>query len=182
LNFPALSVSLVCRQEVPLVTFRKADTNDTEELIALRIAFLKENSKKVCAEEEYRSLERSLRAFFTDALRNATFISWIAADGDEIIGTSGLTFYALPPGLNNPSGRVAYIMNMYTKPSHRRRGICAELFHRTVEEARSLGYGKIELHATPKGMNIYKRQGFKEQVSVGLLKYIGGAKENDDHA
>jgi GNAT superfamily N-acetyltransferase len=156
-----------------LITYRKADTNDTEELIALRIEFLKENSKKVCAEEEYRSLEGSLRAYFTDALRSAALVSWIAVDGDEIIGTSGLTFFAVPPGLNNPSGRVAYIMNMYTKPSHRRRGICTELFHRAVEEARSLGYGKIELRATPKGLGIYKRQGFKEQVSVGLVKYVG---------
>jgi GNAT superfamily N-acetyltransferase len=165
-----------------LPIFRKADTRDVEELIRLRKDFLKENDGKARTEEEYRSLEENLRAYFTDGLRSAAYVSWIAVEGDQVIGTSGLVFYAVPPGLNNPSGKVAYIMNVYTEPSYRKRGICTELFHKTVEEARSLGYRKIELHATPKGMPIYKKQGFKEQISVGLVKYVGATKENETHA
>ena len=39
-------------------------------------------------------------------------------------------------------GRVAYIMNMYTLPEYRRKGIAKILFDKLVEEAKILGYRK----------------------------------------
>jgi GNAT superfamily N-acetyltransferase len=165
-----------------VLTYRKADADDIDELIRLRIDFLRENSKTVRPEGEYRALEGSLRAYFTDALRTGAFVSWVAQEGDEIVGTSGLSFSVMPPQMSNPTGRIAHISNMYTKPSRRRRGICTELLKRAMAEAKSLGYGRIELNATPKGMAVYKKQGFKEQTAAGLVRYIGGKKENDDHA
>ena len=35
----------------------------------------------------------------------------------------GVSFFEVMPTYNNPSGTKAYIMNMYTKPEYRRKGI-----------------------------------------------------------
>ena len=156
-----------------MVICKGANNNDIIELIKLRIEFLKENNNVSYSEEDYISIEKNLRTYFIEHLSNNEYISWVAVIENEIIATSGLSFHNLPPSMINPTGRIAYIMNMYTKPSYRRQGIGTELFIRIIEEAKVLGYKKIELHATANGISIYKKQGFKEHTTIGLVKHIG---------
>lgn len=155
-----------------MITYRRATVDDLDALVRLRIAFLRETNRNVTSEEAYGGMMAPLRSYFAEHIPDAAFISWIAESGGEIVATSGLSFYSIPPGMTNPSGKVAYVMNMYTVPEFRRRGIAAELFRRVVGEAERLGYRKVELHATAAGAGIYRKQGFKEQTTVAMVKYL----------
>lgn len=157
-----------------MISYRKAAIGDLEDLVRLRIEFLRESNRNVQSEAAYESIRGDLRAYFTEHITDASFISWIALSGNGIVATSGLSFYTVPPGMTNPSGRVAYVMNMYTIPAFRRQGIAAELFRRSVQEAELLGCRKVELHATAMGIGIYRKQGFKEQTAVAMVKYLKG--------
>ena len=44
-------------------------------------------------------------------------------DGSRFVGTGGVSFFQVMPTYHNPSGKKAYIMNMYTIPEYRRNGI-----------------------------------------------------------
>lgn len=151
-----------------MISYRKAEIKDIQELINLRIDFLKEvmNIKDENKDEEVRE---SLFEYFSTSIPKDEFIAWFAADGDKIIATSGLSFYRRPPSYKNIVGKGAYIMNMYTIPSYRGKGIAKLLFSKVIEEAKAKGYSHFSLHATEMGRPIYKTFGFMESEDEMIL-------------
>ena len=105
-------------------------------------------------------IDMELADYFTSAISDRSFIPWVMDNDGEIIATSGVRFYALPPNFSNPSGRVAYITNMYTKPEYRRNGIAAELLDMVIEEAKTREYKVVRLHTSEFGRSIYLKAGF----------------------
>ena len=143
-----------------MITYRKAVLSDVEKLAEIRSFFLKE-MKNVTSEEDRVFIEQANVEYFRKALYDNTFVSWIAFENEVIIATSGLSFSVVPPFFNIFDGKVAYIMNMYTFPDYRNRGIGTELFKKLIDEAKQLGYKKITLNATDIGRPLYEKYGFK---------------------
>ena len=123
------------------------------------------------SEEDRIIIEQANLEYFRKALCDNTFISWIALENEEIIATSGLSFSVVPPFFNILDGKVAYIMNMYTFPIYRNRGIGKELFIKLVDEAKQLGYKKITLNASDMGRPLYEKYGFKD-VHNGMEFFV----------
>ncbi len=151
-----------------LITYRKASISDVDELVRLRIEFLKE-AQNIESEIYDSCLEESLRLYFNNTISNNTFIAWLALDDNKIVATSGLCFYNLPPSYKNFTGNVAYIMNIYTQSDYRNKGIATYLFEKMIEEAKNLGYRKLCLHATEKGRSLYLKYGFKNTDNEMVL-------------
>jgi len=143
-----------------MIHYRKAVLEDIPILIDLRVEFMKE----VIGSDEKKEGEELLRAnlldYFTDKLPKDEFIAWLALDEEEIIATSGVSFYTRPPSFMIKDGRCAYIMNMYTKASYRGQGIAKILFGSIVDEAKAKGCSYINLHATELGRPVYEKFGF----------------------
>ena len=93
-------------------------------------------------------------------MADGTFVSWLAMDGDRIIGTSGMSFVEKPPYFGCPSGRIGLLSSMYTDPDYRRRGIARQLLFRVVEEARAFGCGTVQITASDMGVLLYTDFGF----------------------
>ena len=49
--------------------------------------------------------------------------AYLVFDGAIFVGASGVSYFQMMPTYHNPSGCKAYIMNLYTKPEYRRKGI-----------------------------------------------------------
>jgi ribosomal protein S18 acetylase RimI-like enzyme len=137
--------------------FRKANINDVAELISLRKQQLLDEGSK-----PEPDIDMELKEYFSVNIINNNFIAWLAIENNEIIATSGLCFYELPPNYSNPSGKIAYITNMYTKNNYRRKGIATKLFEKIIEEAKSMDYKVIRLHASIEGKGLYKKYGFND--------------------
>lgn len=60
----------------------------------------------------------------------------------------------------NPTGKKAYIMNMYTVPEYRRQGIAIHTLDLLVNDAREQGVSQIALEATDMGRPLYEKYGF----------------------
>ena len=95
-------------------------------------------------------------------MKSNEFFAWIAESNNEIIATSGLSFLQKPPHFINLTGKFAYIMNMYTKPEWRRKGIGLALLEKLIEEIKKKGIESVVLHATPYGRPLYEKYGFRE--------------------
>jgi GNAT superfamily N-acetyltransferase len=95
----------------------------------------------------------------------------LAKENGEIIATSGICFYQLPPTFSNPTGRVAYVANMYTLPKYRRQGIASQLLKFVVEEAIKLEYKLIRLHASVDGKSIYSKMGFVDTDGFMAMRF-----------
>lgn len=149
------------------ISFRKAKINDIRILIENRIIFLKEIQGRPSQELEYH-LRRSLKHYFLEAMKNETFISWIAEYEDAPVGFSGMVIRKQAGNFHIPNGKTGYILNMYTVKGFRRLGIGTVLFEKLIEEARQKKLDKIDLNASQEGEPIYRRFGFKEPVNKAL--------------
>ena len=64
------------------------------------------------------------------------------------------------PTYHNPSGRKAYIMNMYTAPAYRRLGIAYRTLELLMQDIKTQGISQITLEATKAGRKLYEKFGF----------------------
>ena len=135
--------------------YRKANVNDVNVLVKLR-------KQQLLDEGEIfeNNIDNDLYKYFLENIENNKFISWLAIENNEIIATSGLCFYELPPTFKNPSGKIAYITNMFTIYEFRRKGIATKLFEKIIDEVKMLNYKIIRLHTSELGKELYKQYGF----------------------
>lgn len=137
--------------------FRLATTDDLELLIDLRKHLLVEEGQTVSS-----NIDVQLRNFFEKQLNSAQFVQWIIEEEQTAIATGGIQFISFPPSYSNPTGIRGYILNMYTRPESRGRGLAKQLVERLVEEAHERNVHHIFLISSPMGKPLYKRIGFNE--------------------
>lgn len=137
------------------ISYRKLTVSELDIFIKMRIDQQREEGSK-----EESDLEPALRDYYTRHMADGTFISWIALDNEEIVGTSGISIVEKPPYFGCPSGKIGLLSSMYTLKSYRRNGIAKELLSRVVNEAREKGCGTIQITASNMGVYLYSDFGF----------------------
>ena len=98
--------------------------------------------------------------YYTSAMENGRHTAYLVFDGNLFIGAGGISYYTVMPTFHNPSGEKAYIMNMYTKPDYRRKGIATKTLDLLVRDAKEHGVTAISLEATDIGRKLYEKYGF----------------------
>lgn len=150
------------------VTYRRATLDDVDVLVDFRLRFLADRAGSDRAPDE-ELVAKNLREYFAEAMPRGAFLAWLAERDGAVVATSGMVIWQIPPNNSVPTGRQAYVLNMYTVPEARRRGICTALLEKMIEEARALGLSRVHLHASQPGEGIYRRRGFVEPSDVELL-------------
>ena len=137
------------------MTYQKLTEDKIDTFIQMRINQLREEG----ATEDI-DIVPTLKDYYARHMADGTFVSWIALDGDKIVGTSGMSFVEKPPYFGCPSGRIGLLSSMFTDPAYRRKGIAKELLSRVVEEARAYGCGTVQITASDMGVLLYTSFGF----------------------
>lgn len=137
------------------IEYRRLTENELDTFIDMRIKQLREEGAK-----EDINLVPALKGYYTRHMADCTFVSWLAFDGDDIIGTSGMSFVEKPPYFGCPSGRIGLLSSMFTNPNYRRKGIAKELLSRVVNDAKDYGCGTIQITASDMGVKLYTDFGF----------------------
>ena len=154
------------------ITYRKLTENELEEIIRMRIDQLTEEytseGRKV---PEDVDLKEALMSFYKKNMAAGTYVSWLAFDGEKIVGTSGMSFAEKPPYFTCPSGKLGILSSMYTDPDYRRMGIASELLNRVVQEAKNYGCGTIYITASDVGVKLYEAHGFKHNGNFMQLNF-----------
>ena len=144
------------------ICYRKLTSDELDAFIDMRITQLTEEYTSTGRTvPEGVDLKTALRDYYDRHLADGTFVSWLAMDGDKIIGTSGMSFVEKPPYFGCPTGRLGLLSSMYTDPGYRRMRIATELLHRVIEEARVYGCGAVHINASDMGVKLYTAYGFK---------------------
>ena len=139
---------------------RRATLDDVDDLVLLRVALLREMG--ALAEADDAPLAEAIRRYLVADLLVGRFIAWVGTDGEgTVIACGGLVFLQKPPSPSNHSGREAYIMNMYTAPVWRGRGLATRLFEALMGDVREVGARLVRLHETEDGRALYERSGFR---------------------
>lgn len=139
--------------------YKKAGIDDLELLVKTRIEVLRA-ANRLTDDTDMSSVEAESRRYYSYALENGSHTAYLVFDGERVVGAGGISYYAVMPTYHNPSGEKGYIMNMYTHPDYRRKGIAMKTLDLLVSDARSRGISCISLEATVMGRPLYEKYGF----------------------
>lgn len=141
------------------LVYRKAGPEDLELLVRTRIEVLRA-ANGLADTVDMSDVEEQSWGYYREALESGEHVAYLVFDGGELAGARGVSFYRLLPTYHNPSGENGYIMNMYTRPAYRRRGIAYKTLDLLVAAARERGVSRITLEATRMGRPLYEKYGF----------------------
>lgn len=139
--------------------YKKASIEDLDELVRTRIIVLRA-ANKLSDDEDMSAVEEESYAYYRRALKTGEHVAYLVYDNGKFIGAGGVSFYQVMPTYHNPTGKKAYIMNMYTAPEYRRQGIAIHTLDLLVKNAKKQGVSQIALEATAMGRPLYERYGF----------------------
>ena len=141
--------------------YKKATIADIDELVRTRSIVLRA-ANKLSDGVDMSVVEKESYAYYKHALETGEHIAYLVYDNETFIGAGGVSFYQVMPTYHNPTGKKAYIMNMYTAPEYRRKGVAIHTLDLLVKDAREQGVAQIALEATNMGRPLYEKYGFVE--------------------
>ncbi len=147
---------------IPVI--RRATLADIEALARLRLALLREMGN-IRDEGQEAPLLDALRGYLQRTMATDEFLAWVAECDGQVVAISGLVFFERPPDAGNLAGVEAYLMNMYTLPAWRGRGLARALLDEIIGYVRTTPARRISLHATEAGRPIYENAGFVPTTS-----------------
>ena len=141
--------------------FVKATIADLDMLVETRIEVLRA-ANKLNDGTDMSEVEKESRVYYKRALVDGLHVAILVFEKDKFVGAGGVSFYAVMPTFHNHSGQRAYIMNMYTAPDYRRRGIAYHTLDLLIAECRKRNICQITLEATQDGKYLYEKYGFSK--------------------
>ena len=151
--------------------YKRAGLGDLELLTATRLEALRA-IHRLDGEADLSEHARRVRAYYERALGDESHVAYLALDGARVAGAGGVDFFRGMPGYHNPTGETAFLMNLYTHPAYRRRGIARRMLELLVAAARERGAAHITLDATEMGRPLYEGFGFVPME--GMMELPGG--------
>ena len=142
------------------IEYRKATIDDIETLTKTRIEVIRATNK-FQAMVDMSAVEKQSYDYYQQTLENENHVAYLVYDGDRFVGSGGVSFYRVMPSYHNPSGYQACIMNMYTSPAYRRKGIATKMLDLLVAAAKEKGITHITLESTVVGRPLYEKYGFR---------------------
>ena len=139
--------------------YKRATMEDIDELVRTRIIVLRA-ANKLPDDEDMSVVEKESYAYYRRALETGEHIAYLVYDNGAFVGAGGVSFYQVMPTYHNPTGKKAYIMNMYTAPEYRRQGIAIHILDLLVKDATEQCVLQNALEATYMGRPLYKKYGF----------------------
>ena len=150
--------------------YKRATMEDIDELVRTRIIVLRA-ANKLPDDEDMSVVEKESYAYYRRALETGEHIAYLVYDNGAFVGAGGVSFYQVMPTYHNPTGKKAYIMNMYTAPVYRRQGIAFHTLDLLVKDIRKQGVSQLTLEATEMGRPLYEKYGFvKMEDEMELIK------------
>ena len=143
------AASAASRERLYGFDIRQAGPGDLEAIVSMRIEFERETRDSGSLDEEARRSE--LRFLFGRDLSCGVLVAWLAEEDGRPVAQVALR-------LNGDSGEL---LNVYTAPAFRRRGLGSALVDMSLAEADKLGLRRVLLQPTEDSRRIYERRGFR---------------------
>ncbi len=148
-------------------TIRTATVADVAIIVHHRRAMFTDMGLDDCAALD--AMDATFEPYLRCALDDGTYRGWLVQTaGGAVVAGGGLLVYEWPGNPHDARSRRAYILNVYTEPEYRRRGLARRIMHLIVEQCRAEGFGWVSLHASQVGRSLYEEMGFRPTNEMRL--------------
>jgi GNAT superfamily N-acetyltransferase len=125
-------------------------------------------------------------AMLREAIPRGEYRGWLAAVGAEperIAAGAGVQIRRVHPfprrwpdgSVDVALGRQAIVLNVYTEPPFRGRGLARRLMHEVLAWARAVELDSLVLHAAADGRMLYEELGF---AATNEMRFMGDLARN----
>lgn len=148
------------------ITIREGTVSDIPEIARQR--------RRMCEDMNYTDAEvlSTMEAATADYLKKAIpegfFHSWLAFDNGRVVAGGAVVIVPWPSHAYDLECRRATILNVYTEPDYRRRGIARQIMGTMIAWCTQQGFARITLHASEHGRHLYESLGFVDSNEMRL--------------
>ena len=131
----------------------------------------------------FENLRNAAESWTARALASGEYLGWLgtpATRPDTVVGGAGIQLRQVAPHPCRPprggeigKGRHAIVLNVFTEPEWRRRGLALELMEEIVAWTRAEQLDRLVLHASSQARLLYEKMGF---VATNEMRYAGGER------
>lgn len=141
--------------------------------VAMRRDFTFEDggSGRDTARPEY---EAECREFLIEAISAGRWDIWVAEVGGQLVSHVYVALIDKVPRPVRENRRIAYMTNVYTRPSHRGSGVGGRLVQQAQEAARRADVELVIVWPSAESIGFYKSHGFKEPSAHEPLIWESG--------
>jgi len=144
------------------IIFDKANKDDIDELVRLRIAYMIDDFGSI-SEYERSCMQNQLPDYFERKLTDE-LVAFVARDKGKLVAAVYLLIIEKPANPFLPNGYEGEVLSVFTEKEYRGQGICTHLMKDMIEYGKSINLSRINLMATSEGYPIYKKLGFEDKV------------------
>lgn len=120
--------------------------------------------------EQADVLRKESEIWLARLLANGGYAGWLCLHGEVVVAGAGILIQEIGP---RPGclrvGRSAHIVNVYTDPHHRRRGLARRLMLAILDWCRVHEMFQVTLAASDEGRPLYESLGFDITNDMKLL-------------
>lgn len=148
-------------------SIRPATTEDAVLITQHRAKMFGDN--KFATTEQMDAMSLAFEPWVRKRLRDGRYVGLVAEENGEAIASAGVFFADFPPHWMDAEPTRPYLLNFYTAPAARGRGIAKQLLALLIDACRERGAKAITLHASKFGKPLYEKFGF-EGTNEMMLK------------
>lgn len=116
------------------------------------------------------AMQAAAEPFLAQGLADGSYQGWLVDDaGGQVVAGGGVALVPFQPHPRDPTSRRAFVLNLFTEPEHRRRGLARRLMQAMVDWCREQGLQALSLHASDEGRPLYESLGFTPTNEMRLF-------------
>jgi GNAT superfamily N-acetyltransferase len=151
-------------------TVRLATVADVATLVEHRVRMFCDMG--IGDEASLAEMGRRFAPWVTVRLQDGSYRSWLVELDGQVVAGADVWLRPRQPGLGGPKDVAPYVLNVYTVPGVRRKGVARRLMGLIMEWAAKEGHGTVELHASDEGRPLYESLGF---AATNEMRFRAGA-------
>jgi GNAT superfamily N-acetyltransferase len=147
------------------LVIRRASIGDAAVIARHRVAMLSDMGSVPTLQLADALLKLSTSALVA-ALGNGSYVGWLALEGNnQVVAGAGVHVKPQLPHISEDGTSVVtaglpLVVNVYTEPAWRHKGIARALMATLMQWARTEGFDRLVLHASDAGRSLYVSLGF----------------------
>jgi GNAT superfamily N-acetyltransferase len=106
--------------------------------------------------------------YLATAMGDGSFRAWLAIHAGRVIAGGAIVISPWPAHPYDLECRRATILNVYTDPEYRRRGVARKLLQTIIAWCQREGFAHVTLHASDDGRHVYESLGFEASNEMRL--------------
>jgi GNAT superfamily N-acetyltransferase len=149
------------------ITIREAASSESAIILHHRRSMFRDMGEGTV--EELDRMVEVARPWLARALADGSYRHWLALDSSgRVAGGGGVLLCPWPANPKDPCTERAVILNVYTEPEFRKRGIARFIMMTILAWLKEQGLRSVNLHASAEGRRLYEELGFEATNEMRL--------------